>query len=76
MAGENQGIMVEIIDGVHKGQFGIAPSAKQHEAFSKINRLFVRFYHDRLCQKPVMHEGKKTIGLVNIDYCKQIGFVD
>jgi hypothetical protein len=76
MRSENQGVMLEIIDGIYKGKFAIAPAAKQHEEFKKIRKLFVRFFHDRMCLDPIMHEGKKTIGLINIDYCKQIGFVD
>lgn len=79
MASKNAGIMLEIIDGVNKGRFAIALASMQREEFSNSGKMFVRFYYDHLCLKPIMsdrHPKFPKVGLVSIDYCKQIGYVD
>jgi len=72
------GILLEITQGVHKGLFAVARTSKQLPAFSAIKKLYVEFYKDDLCQHPVVDpwNGKRVVGLIQVDYCKQIGFVD
>lgn len=72
----NPGILYKVTCGLHAGQFAIGRHSRQRPEFQKINKLFVEFYTDQLCQKPVLHEGKKVVGLIHYDKCIAVGFVD
>lgn len=72
----NPGILYKISSGMYAGQFAIGRHSRQRPEFQKINKLFVEFYTDQLCQKPVLLEEKKVVGLIDYEKCIAIGFVD
>ena len=66
----NNGIIIEVTDGMRKGQFGIAYTREQEDMFRQSERLYVHFYEDESLE---INRGK---GLVSIKFCKLIGYVN
>lgn len=61
-----------------KGEYAVAYNKEQHEAFTKIDKLFVHFFEDSLCEKPMVDKatGKKLVGLKHVSKLRPVGFVD
>lgn len=71
---KNPGIIVQ----TDKGEFGIAYDKEQHEAFAKINKIYIHLFSDRLCTQPKKDPvtGKNIVTLKDISKIRPIGFVD
>lgn len=65
-----------IIYEMENGQYGLAVHREQHDAFRKIDKVYLHYFHDRLLTKPVMLGEKKVVGLKARSKLIQIGFND
>lgn len=69
---KNPGIIYEIIEGSHAGQFAFAPHDWQAVSLLKNDMVLVQLFSDRLLQKPIVSPSLA----IRMTKLKTIGFSD
>ena len=71
------GIIVEVIDGKHKGKYGQCAHANQKKEFLDKQKVFINYFEDFPPTKRSIREDDKPLsGITNITNIKAIGFYD